>query len=553
MTRSLALVLSTILFAACGTEKPLPAVSDNRPNILLIVADDLGYSDLGVYGSEIETPIIDSLASSGTVLTNFYAAPTCSPSRAMLLTGIDSHRVGLGTMMERRTDVHVGRPGYEGQLRTDVLTIAERLRTTGYRTYMAGKWHLGHTAETNPAARGFDRSFALLDGGAFHMNSRPQANPVLSGIDVARYTEDGRPVALPDNYYSTQHFTDRLLTYIGDLSGRRKPFFAYLAFTAPHFPLQAPAESIARQAGRYDAGYEAIDTARLERMRALGVLSSSFSRPMLSASMPWRDLSTDAQAREARRMEVYAAMIADVDRHIGRVIDHLRARGELDNTYIFVLSDNGPEGRNVSQAIPSIGEWPERCCDNTIDNLGAANSFIWLGENWGRVSAAPFRGQKGNTTDGGLRVPAIVSHSGSDFAHRYSDAFVTIRDILPTILDIATVGIDTSAERVGPIPTGASLLPYLTGSSATVHDTDYTAAWELSGRRAVKRGSWKLVWDWDSFGLRDWALYDTARDPGERDDVREQQPEIFRELQSAWAAYVREQGVYVAPSPIEVQ
>ena len=537
-----------VLLCACGANSTLESGAANQPNILLIVADDLGFSDLGVYGSEIETPRIDELAHHGQAFTNFYAAPTCSPARAMLLTGVDSHLTGLGTMAERRTAAHEGIPGYEGHLNDEVLTVAERLREIGYRTYMTGKWHLGLSFETNPVRRGFERSFALLSGGAFHLSDLPTAHPGLTGVKKARYTENGEPAELPSDFYSTRFFADRLIEYIEEGRDLGRPFFAYLAFTAPHFPLQAPNASIAKQAGRYDAGYNQIHKRRLARMRAMGVLDGLDEVPEADWYAPWHSLAEGEKRVESRRMEVYAAMIADLDAYVGKVVDYLKNIGAFENTYIIFLSDNGPEGRNVAQSIRAIEDWPDLCCDRRPENIGAADSYEWTGSGWARVSATPFRGRKGSALDGGLRVPAIISHIETQFAAPYSDELVTIRDILPTILDIASS--DAAQTNMGRSdvhePSGASLLPYLRGDSRSVHGGDYAAGWELSGRRAVRQGEWKLLRESTPGGLQDWALYNTPEDLGERHDLSGRHPEKFAQLLAIWETYRAENGVYVA-------
>jgi arylsulfatase len=518
-----------------------------RPNILLIVADDLGYTDIGPFGGEIETPNLDELAKAGVRLTSFYAAPTCSPARAMLLTGVDSHRAGLGTMAERRTEVHEGIPGYEGYISDKVLTIAEWLQQAGYRTYMTGKWHLGLTPETNPASRGFDRSFALLNGAAFHLSDKPYADPELTGKDKADYTEDGLAVELPADFYSTQFFAERLIQYIDEDRDQHEPFFAYLAFTAPHFPLQAPRSSIAKYAGHYDDGYEVAYANRLRRMVNLELVSTADEFPQPKWRANWASLSEDERKIEARRMETYAAMIGDMDRYIGRVIDYLKEIGEYERTLILFMSDNGVEGRNVAASIRSLGTWPDRCCAHDLESFGTDNSYVWLGPNWGVVSSGPLRDQKGSTFEGGIRVPAIVAYASGELAMSTTREFITIRDVLPTILDVVTEdgGSPLIPDADHYRPDGKSLMPYLRGDAGSVHGANYVAAWELSGRCAVRRGDWKLVRDGKPPDKGNWSLYNLNDDPWEQNDISEVRPDIFEELILHWEAYRESNGVYV--------
>jgi len=305
-TRALLCLLVLVLSSACSdrpspdevsVQPPAPA-ADTRPNILLIVADDLGYNDLGVFGSEIATPNIDSLAGNGLVLTNFYSAPLCAPTRAELLSGTDHHRAGEGMMQ-----VHVeNTPGYEGYLNERIVSLATRLREAGYHTYMAGKWHLGFGDGQSPHARGFERSFALLNGGASHFADRASVPPGR----LATYRENGQVVEqLPDDFYSTDYYTQKMLGFIQEYQGDGKPFFAYLAYTAPHWPVQAHDEAIERQEGRYDEGYDVLRERRYAAWQAAGMVPPDSELPRLPDDhVPWSSLSAEQQAASARTMEV---------------------------------------------------------------------------------------------------------------------------------------------------------------------------------------------------------------------------------------------------------
>jgi arylsulfatase A-like enzyme len=455
--RLAAAAVALAALAACTTpERPaaaLPALPE-RPNILVIVADDLGYSDLGAFGGEIATPHIDALAAGGRLLTNFHTRAVCSPTRASLLSGADHHLAGIGNMAEVvGSSVQHSRPesapwgrahgfdfdnipaGYQGHLRPQALSMAELLRAGGYSTFMAGKWHLAYQVaapdervrapfrlkpDALPHARGFDRSFALVQGGASHFAPATPPTP----LDLTTYAEDGRvfPAAqLPRDFFSTQAFTDKLIGYIDANRATGKPFFAYAAYTAPHWPLQAPEADIAAQKGRYDAGYEVIRERRIARMTQLGLIPASMKPypgvpgPAEGGTGPkrWAELTADERAREARLMEIYAAMVSNLDAHIGRLVDHLKRSGDYDNTLILFMSDNGAEGAEAF--APPV---PGTKVDNALANLGRPGSVAAYGHRWAEVSSAPFRLVKGFTgAEGGTASPLIVKLPGQRQAH----------------------------------------------------------------------------------------------------------------------------------------
>jgi arylsulfatase len=533
-----------LTLAACS-----PSSHDARPNILLIVADDLGYTDIGAFGSEIETPNLDALAEAGVRLTQFYVAPTCSPTRSMLMSGTDNHLAGLGNMFEELRANQKGHPGYEGHLSFQVAALPELLRDAGYRTYMAGKWHLGLTEDTSPTARGFERSFALVQGGAGHFSDM-----AIVGPDPAIFREDGKLVQLPNNFYSSRYYSERLIEYLENRPDDGQPFFAYLAFTAPHWPLQAPAESIAKYSGRYDAGYDALQAARFGQMRKLGLLTPGMkATPRVPGEPAWDALSAEEKQIAARKMEIYAAMVDDLDHHLGRVLETLKRRGEFDNTFIFFLSDNGPEGAHLEIGWDALREWVAQCCNNSIENMGKADSYLWYGPNWARAGAAPFRMFKAFTTEGGIRVPAIVHYPKTVPGGGIQSAMATVMDVVPTILELADIEHPRTYQGREVLPLrGASMLPALTGESSYVHAEDYVMGWELFGRRAIRQGDWKIVWDpaaiqWEprdpQINYDSWRLYNLAEDPSEQIDLAQKQPDRLQALLEHWESYARETGV----------
>lgn len=500
------------------------AADDGRPNILLIVADDAGYTDIGAFGGEINTPNLDALAAVGVRFTQFTASATCSPSRSMLLSGIDNHLAGLGNMAEQMAPNQAGQPGYEGYLNDRVAPVSALLAESGYDTFMAGKWHMGEAPERWPAARGFQRDLALLPGGGSHLDdmwgARGERQP---------YTYNGELIrALRPGFHSSVDYTAAIIANIEERRGDGKPFFAYLALQAPHDPFQPPADWRARYAGRYDAGYDAVRAARIARMKALGLLDPDATAfPRLPTVPAWEDLS-DAEKREsARRMELYAAMVEHMDDNIGALIGYLKTTGLYDNTLIFFISDNGPEGN----AIPMGAPW-----DNTrVEDWGKAGTFIQYGPAWAQVGAGPLRMFKGFPTEGGIRVPLIVAGTGVDGVARVSDAVAHVMDIPATILDAAGVAYPDSAD-VAPLQ-GRSLAPILGGAETTVRGPEDWIGWELFGNRALRMGDWKAVWLCAPFGPGAWQLFDLKADPGETVDLAASRPEILERLAGRWDDY----------------
>ncbi len=518
-----------------------------RPNFLVIVADDLGYSDIGAFGGEIATPNLDKLAYAGLRFTDFHSAPTCSPTRAMLLTGTDHHIAGIGTMLEVADPGFRGAPGYEGYLNDRVAALPELLRDAGYLTLMSGKWHLGNTIERSPWARGFERSFALLPGGADHYGG-PSLMPGL-------YTEDDHFVTVGDDFYSSDSYTDTLLRYLAERAPEDdRPFFAYLPFQAPHWPLQAPRESIAAYRGRYDAGPDALREERLAALKRLGLCPPDVvAHPVVADGAPeWADMSDDERARSARAMEVYAAMVDRLDRNVGRVTDYLAQTGELEDTVVIFLSDNGAEG-TIVEAMPVIGPaiaaQVEQHCDNSLDNVGGPTSFIWYGPRWAQAATAPSRLHKAFTTEGGIRVVGFVTWPGFARQGEIGTAFATVMDIAPTVLELAGAehpgatyrGRDVAGMR------GRSMVPYLSCADEAVHDAETDTGWELFGRRAIRQGQWKALYLPQPDGPGNWQLYDLSNDPGETQDQAAARPEKLAELLVLWDRYVRDTGVLLEP------
>ncbi|MBB6193413.1 arylsulfatase [Sphingobium wenxiniae] len=523
--------------------------SAEKPNILVIVTDDMAYSDIGAFGGEIDTPNLDALAKGGARFTNFQVSPTCSPTRSMILTGNDNHHAGVGNMAELLTPEQRGQPGYEGRLNDRVATIAERLRDGGYHTILSGKWHLGQGAGQWPADRGFDRSYVLLPGGDNHFGATTVFHK------GAKYAEDHQLIQRPLGAYSTDYFTDNLLKLLDENKDAAKPFFAYLAYTAPHWPLQAPKEVIAKYKGKYDAGYEALREQRIARQKALGLLGDVPAHPIVGAKH-WADLTPDERALESRKMEIYAAMIDRIDVNIGRVVDWLKANGKYDNTIVIFLSDNGAAGSaydRVGTFDKDFGKLIADNFDNSLDNLGQANSMVWYGPGWGQAGTAPLFLFKIFSGQGGLRAPLIVNGPGVK-PGLVNGSLTHVTDIAATALDLA--GLPTDGKGLGPtgrLPVeGLSWKPLLEGKVKVVRGPNVAVGGELFGGRNLTKGDYKALWLNDmatnidpSLPAGRWLLFNIRKDPGETTDLAASEPAKLAELVKDWDAYAKAKGVIV--------
>lgn len=545
---SLLVPLATIAFGMPASHAATPAKQD-RPNILLIMADDLGYTDLGSFGSEIATPNLDTLADIGVKMTQFYASPFCSPTRAMLMSGSDNHLVGFGDMAELMLPEQRGKPGYEGYLNERVVPMAQVLKDAGYRTLMTGKWHLGVPEQYSPATRGFEQSYALVHGGSSHWSD--QAGIVA--LDPAKppkaiYRENGRAVDVPKDFFSSDFFTTRLIDYIESGKDSGKPFFAYLAFTAPHWPLHAHDADIAKYEQRYKDGYDALRRERLERMKKLGLVAPDTKVFEGHPFWPkWDSLSAAEKASEARRMAVYAAMVDNMDQNIGRMLDYLKKTGQLDNTFIFFLSDNGADGNSVYD-VARTREWIHKDMDNSIAHIGKSGSYAEYGPGWAQVGSTPFRMYKSFMYEGGIAVPAIAWGPGVKRGE-VKGAMAHVTDIAPTLFDLARTrhpGTEYQGKPVLPLR-GKSMLPYLQGQAKAVRGETDTVAWELGGRKALRKGDWKIVFANAPWGTNDWELYNIAEDRSESRNLAAANPQKLGEMLVAWRDYVRETGTLEIP------
>jgi arylsulfatase A-like enzyme len=529
-----ALVLAALAHSA---ESPRP------PNIVVILGDDLGFADTGAFGGEIPTPNIDALAQDGVRFANFYTHASCSPTRSMLLTGVDTHRNGLGNMDEWTAPNQRGVPGYEGYLSRSVVTLPQLLREAGYHTYMVGKWHLGKDPDLIPAARGFERDFSLLDGAGSYwdMTNFTAASP------QSVFTEDGRYLTrLPDDYYATKTYTDKVIEFIDANHGDGKPFFAYVAHQAPHDPYHLPQEWRNRHIGAYDQGWDAVRQARLKRQIDLGIMpaGTELSERMWFVPDPTL-LAPASRALLGKKMELYAGMVENLDHHVGRLVQHLKDIGEYENTIFIVLGDNGAEGTDLFNMIAgtpgsrdflfAAAKWSQ-----THPNAwGDPGSYVAYGPMWAQVSMTPFSQYKGWLAEGGIRNQLIVTGPVVERASgSINHGLMHVADLVPTLLEIA--GTSYPAMRDGqPLPEliGKSWGPVLSGQADSPRtDQDYLA-WQLFGNRAVRQGDWKLRWQYKPLGKETWELFNLANDPAERTDLAAQHPEKVQALAALWDSY----------------
>lgn len=517
-----------------------------KPNVVILLADDWGFSDVGAFGGEMATPNIDALARVGVRFSNFHVAGSCSPTRAMLQTGVGNHRAGLGNMPETIPPEHVGQPGYDTVMNHRVVTIAEMLRAAGYRTYLTGKWHLGSDATRLPHARGYDRAFSLADAGADNFEQRP-----IEGMyESAAWTENGRPATLPRDYYSSTFVVQKMIDYIEADRASGKPFLASINFLANHIPVQAPDADIARYAGQYRDGWTALREARARRAAAAGVMPAGVPMVTMASTRDWSSLDADERAAQVRVMQAYAGMATAMDREVGRLVAHLKASGDYDNTIFLFLSDNGAEPTDP------MSRWRNRmflgnAYDLSTGNIGRRNSFSYIGPGWASAAVSPLSGYKFSAAEGGLRVPLIVAWPGNSQIDQGTvvHSFTHVTDIVPALLDLT----GTSAPQgqwqgraVEPI-SGRSLSALLIDPAVPIRGDDEAVGYELSGNAALFRGEYKLVRNLPPTGDGRWQLFDIRRDPGETRDLAAEMPERLAAMQADYAAYAAANGVLEMP------
>lgn len=537
------LTMLSLAFSISATETR----TTSKPNFLVIVVDDLGWSDIQPFGSEINTPNISALANKGVAMTDFYVAPTCSPTRSMLLTGVDNHAAGLGTMDGLQTANQRNKENYKGQLLDSVVTLAEALKSEGYNTYYSGKWHLATDKSQVPSVRGFDRSFALLEGGASHFADQA---PLHDNYHTT-YLEDGHQVTPQEGFYSSIGYTDKILEYINE--NNNTPFFAQLAFTAPHDPLQVPDEWLDTYKGVYDQGPEVTRQKRLERQQAAGLIPAHiqlWQPPQFPQWLPlykprWEDRSRQQKRYDARAMEIYASMIEIVDQQVGRVVKYLEDKGQLDNTYIIFMSDNGAAASTPLMYPDTDREWLHTQRDNCLENQGRQGSHVFLGQEWATVAGPPWKLYKAMVSEGGIRSPLIVSGPNiPQGAITHAPGHVT--DIASTIYELIGVKPQTNTVFTDKQkPQGQSLLPLWQLQRA---DPDRIIATEFIGNRSVRMGNWKAHNINPPISSGEWELYNLAMDPSEVHNLADKYPGILSTMVTGFDQYAQRNQV-ILPDP----
>jgi arylsulfatase A-like enzyme len=517
-------LIATLVYCSMANAAQSP------PNILLIVADDLGYADLGVHGSEIRTPNIDALAQEGVLFTQFHTAPYCAPTRAMLLSGNNNHVAGVGQQKGRIDARPIARtPGYEGHLSNRIAPLPRLLKQAGYHTYTAGKWHLGSATEHSPLAVGFERSFNLVDGAGNHFN----AVGFFDGGSI--YRENGKEVSWPQGAYSTELYTDKLIEFIDADLADDKPFFAFAAYTSPHWPLQVPDEQLDRYAGHYEQGYDKLREENFEALLRAGIIPSGSQLPPRNDAITlWEHLSSSEKKREARKMQLYAAMVENLDDHVGRLIKHLERRGIRDNTLIVFISDNGAAaGDFYNGTLPKYYDYVRASYDNKrIEEFGRAGTWVSYGAQWAEAGSAPFSYHKSYASEGGIVAPMFVSGPGITNTGSKSNAYLTAMDLAPTFLELAGAKYPSDLS-VKPM-LGESMTALLAGKSDRVHDDDYVTTLFHRGHALIRQGRWKLTALERSFHEDNFALYDVISDPGEVEDLSEEAPKQREHMLQLW-------------------
>ena len=514
--------LSLLLVLVCLTSFISLQLSEpeKKPNIIIILADDMGYSDIGSFGSEIETPNLDAMSAGGLKMTNFYNTSRCCPTRASLLTGLYPHQAGVGHMVNEREH-----PGYRGMLGEQCVTIAEVLKEGGYNTYMAGKWHLNARPEHWPVKHGFDRYFGLLDGANSYFGNRPyRPNQVLT------YALDDQVYTPGEDFYATDAYTDYAIQFLEEGEKDDKPFFLYLAYTAPHWPLHALPQDIAKYKGKYMKGWDKLREERFKKMQELGVISKTAVLSPRNEHVPaWDSLSEEEKVRWDEKMAVYAAMVDRMDQNIGRLRNKLKEMGEEENTLIVFLSDNGGSYEDIS------GNFTEEILKASQKPASDPTSFTAYEYEGANLSNTPYRKFKRWEHEGGISTPFIAYYPDVIEPGSVSHQPAHVIDLMSTSLDLAGIPYpDTYMGKPVTPAAGLSLLPLMKGKEWEGHDEIF---FEHEGNRAVRQGEWKIV---SVYPENKWALYNMKTDRAELYDLSGEYPEKVAELArlyDQWAAH----------------
>ncbi len=524
-------LVATLLFSQ-------DSLINSPPNIVLILVDDAALMDFGCYGGEALTPNIDRLAKRGTMFTNYHTSPMCAPSRAMLMTGYDSHLTGVPNLPIFTPPEYATKPGYEGVLNDKVLTVATRLKQKNYHTYVTGKWHLGHSTSNLPSKRGFDRTYILDASGADNYEHRPYLPTQES---KPPWYKDGKPIDLPEDFYSSRNLVDEMINFIEETPKDDNPFFAFLSFQAIHIPVQAPKEYTEKYLETYEQGWAIIKQQRYENAKKIGIIPPEAPLgAMLPVLKKWEDLGEEDKRYKAKAMAVNAGMLEAMDFHIGRYIQYLEERNEFENTVFIITSDNGPEASSAG-SVRSMQLWLNWVgYHRDYERLGEQGSYTYIGPEFASAAAGPSAFFKFYAGEGGLRVPLIFSGPNIPVAQSIP-AFSIVTDITPTILSIA--GIDQPIEAPAGSMTGRSLYALIQGETDQVYGSDEAIGMEAAGQCALYKGDMKLVRNGKPYGDGIWRLYNLGVDPGETNDLAAAQPDVFAEMKQHYAEYTNRFGV----------
>lgn len=557
-------MIAASVLVSCGqtakNEKTNKSSDSSKPNILLLVGDDIAFGDLGIYGSEIETPNFDRLANAGVRFSNFHASPVCSVTRSMLLTGCNNIEVGLGSFDYSFYPESKGKPGYEGYLTDNAVAISQLFKDAGYEVSKSGKWHLGGEAAGGhgPLHWGFTKEFGILSGGSNHWNGL-RMTPDFGDPDFMNkkfeehWTLNGEKYDRPDGVYSGEIYTNQMLDFIKEGHEAGKPWFAYMAFTTAHFPIQAPPELIDKHYEFYlEKGYEGLKQFRYERLRKNGLISE-VSEPAAENDLvkKWNELSEDEKKFQARIFATYAAEIEDQDIRIGQILDYLKESGQLENTMIVYLSDNGPEGmeaENPNTGNQVFGEWVENNYDMSFEGIGTANSSNYIGTSWANAATGGLSWWKWFVGEGGVRVPMIIVPPGATAenyarAGEISNVVMSVKDIPMTILDYAGIEHPGTQYKGRTItkPSGISARPFLDKLSDEVRSDEDWYAFELFGNAYLMKGNFKLMKvRTGMFGDGKWHLYDVVEDPSESKPLEAEMPERFENMLALYKQYEKD-------------
>jgi len=531
--------LLIILGFSSGAYSQSDSAVESKPNIVLILVDDSGLMDFGAYGGEANTPNIDQLAGDGLMFTNMHASPVCAPSRAMLMTGSDSHLAGVANLPEMLPESYQGFEGYSGVLNDRVQTIATRLKEANYNTYVTGKWHLGHDENTLPTKRGFDRSFILGGSGGSNYDDRGY----LPMHPVEPWFADGEEVELPEDFYSSKTYIDKTISFHEEEENSDNPFFSYIAFQAIHAPIQAPKEFVEKYRVTYANGWNKLREKRFEKAKELGIIPKN--SPLVDAFpnfKNWDELSDKDQKQHNTTMAVTAGMLEAMDYHIGRYVEYLTKEGKMENTVFIITSDNGPDGSDAYRmGIP----WAlTHGYHRDFEKNGGKGFYGFLGSELANALASPFSFFKLYTGEGGLRVPLIINGKNLPKSQRTGE-FCFFTDIAPTIYDL--VGISPTANAGYAPITGKSMLPHIKDFSQPVYKTNEGVGLEAGNSSAYFLNGYKIVKNNIPLGDNQWYMYNLANDPVEANDLATQEPELFQKMLAEYEAYEREVGVVKMP------